>query len=173
MNILSIPSNFKAINDQYLEIKIPNINSVLIIGNIASGKSTFATEFSKLNKFKIIELDSIRDCENTDVQSNISAEDEFIELIGKPRHVCVYVGMGLGEKGNVANLKSDLIIRIHASEKTCFERIEKRLVNPPYAPKINIQLLRYISENLNQKGYSVENSDFKGIPLIHFSSDGL
>ena len=173
MNRLSIPSNFEAINNQYLQLKMTDINSVLIIGNIASGKSTFAADFSKLDNFEIIELDAIRDCEIKDIQGYRSAENEFLKLIGKPKYVCVYVGMGLGERGQIANLKSDLIIRIHASEKTCFQRIEKRINNPPYAPKIDIQLLRYISETLDKRGYSVECSDFNGTPLIHFSSGGL
>ena len=51
MNRLSIPSNFEAKNNQYLELKMTDINSVLIIGNIASGKSTFAADFSKLNNY--------------------------------------------------------------------------------------------------------------------------
>ena len=174
MNTISIPSNFSVENSQYLNIELPEKPSVLILGNIASGKSTFATEFSNLNNLEIIELDTLRDCENTDIEGNRSAENNFLEFIGKPQHVCVYVGMGLGEKGNIANLRADLIIRIHATERTCFERIKKRTSIPPtYAPKIDLKLLMDISETLNRRGFSLKNMNINGIPLIHFSSEGL
>lgn len=174
MNTISIPSNFAAENGQYLNVELPEKPSVLIIGNIASGKSTFANEFSDLNNLEIIELDTLRDCGNADIEGNRTAENHFLEFIGKPQHVCVYVGIGLGEKGEIANLRADLIIRIHATETTCLERVKKRTRNDRlYVPKIDYKLLRDTSETLNQRGYSLDNWNFNGIPLIHFSSEGL
>jgi dephospho-CoA kinase len=174
MNTISIPSNFSVQNGQCLNVELPEKPSVLIIGNIASGKSTFANEFSNLNNLEIIELDTLRDCENADIGSNKTAKNHFLEFIGKPQHVCVYVGIGLGERGEIANLRADLIIRIHATERTCLERIKKRTSVPPaYVPMIDFKLLKDTSETLNRRGYSLESMNINGIPLIHFSSEGL
>ena len=70
MNTISIPSNFSVENGQCLNVELPEKPSVLIIGNIASGKSTFANEFSDLNNLEIIELDTLRDCGNADIEGN-------------------------------------------------------------------------------------------------------
>ena len=145
MNTISIPSTFPVENGQYLNIELPEKPSVLIIGNIASGKSTFATEFCDLNNLNIIELDTLRDCQNADKEDTKIAENHFLESIGKPQRVCVYVGMGLGEKGIVASRRVDLIIRIHATERTCLERIKNRTgSSPTYVPTINLKLLKKI-----------------------------
>jgi hypothetical protein len=171
MRGLKIPSNFSLIDERQPHVESPDRLSILIIGNIAAGKSTFATEFSKLNKLDILELDSLRDCEPTDTISNQMAEDSFLCSIGKPSLVCTYVGMGLGKKGRIANQRANLIIRIHAAERTCLERIKHRNTPPPLNRDVDIDLLHYISETLDKRGFSRENMSWSNIPLIHISTE--
>ena len=163
-SIFKIPSEFKVQNKEIESLKFKRNFSVLVIGNIAVGKSYFSKQFAEINNLQLIELDGLR----SDIK-NDSANPEliFIQSIGQDSSVCSYVGIGLGKEGLEANKKADLIIRIHASIDTSLKRI-KTSIN---GVKIDRELLHYISSTLDERGFSIDSIMWNGTTIIHIINE--
>ena len=168
-SILKIPSEFKVQDERIESLKFKRNFSVLVIGNIAVGKSYFSKQFAEINNLQLIELDDLR----SDVKID-SANPEliFMQSIGRDSSVCSYVGMGLGKEGLEANKKADLIIRIHASIDTSLKRIKNRNNQTSInGVKIDRELLHYISSTLDERGFSIDSIMWNGTTIIHIINE--
>jgi len=168
-SIVKIPSEFKVQNKKMESLKFKGNLSVLVIGNIAAGKSYFSEQFAEINKLQLIELDDLR----ADAKMN-SANHEliFMQSIGQDSSVCCYVGMGLGKEGQEANKKAGLIIRIHASIDTSLKRIKNRNNQSSInGVKIDRELLHYISSTLDDRGFSIDSIMWNGTTIIHIINE--
>ena len=146
---------------------------VLVVGTIASGKTSFIESISRSVHLAVYRLDDARHLFNAaTIGGEESARTSFLNTMAHNPGVFECTGAGPLHP-HISAISSrapfDAIIRVHTPVEICLQRCAERREWPPYPTNQmpDRELIKSIDDELDRHGFASEENTWKDQSLIH------